>query len=162
MKLSTKSRYGTRLILDIAVNGKNGPVRISETAARQKISVKYLERIVQVLKNAGYVRSKRGNKGGHLLAKPIEDITVGEIVRVLEGECFLVDCVGDAAACASAGKCITRRVWLDASNAMFEKLDTIRFSELVGLAHEDSAEIECQGDIRCLRQGSKPADEREA
>jgi Rrf2 family protein len=160
MKLSTKSRYGTRLILDIAANCQDGPVRISETAARQKISVKYLERIVQVLKNAGYVKSKRGNKGGHLLAKPVGEITVGEIVRVLEGECFLVDCIGDASACANAASCITRKVWFDASKAMFEKLDAINFGDLVDLARESSADVSCQAEIRCLMNGIDPMDDQ--
>lgn len=131
MKLSAKSRYGTRLVLDIALHQRNGPVRIQDVSVRQSISVKYLERIVQELRKAGYIKSRRGYKGGHMLAVPPEQISVGEIIRVLEEGQPLVECVKYKPTCPQAEDCLTRRVWMEAGNAMFEKLDSILFSELL-------------------------------
>ena len=84
MKLSTKSRYGTRLMLELAEHFHDGPVNLSTVARHQGISVKYLEQIIIPLKRANYVKSVRGPKGGHSLAKPPEAITIGEIVALLE------------------------------------------------------------------------------
>ena len=85
MKLSTRSRYGTRMMLDLAQRYDDGPVQIGDIAKRQDISVKYLEQLIIPLKKAKYVTSVRGPKGGHMLAKSPEKITVGEIVELLEG-----------------------------------------------------------------------------
>ena len=84
MKLSTRSRYGTRLVLDMARHYQQGPIQLGAIARRQNISVKYLEQIIIPLKKSNYVTSVRGAKGGHLLAKAPEEITVGEIVSLLE------------------------------------------------------------------------------
>ena len=84
MKLSTRSRYGTRMLLDMAKHYNQGPVQLGDIAKRQNISMKYLEQIIIPLKRAHYVESVQGPKGGHLLAKPPEQITVAEIVTLLE------------------------------------------------------------------------------
>ena len=89
MKLSTRSRYGTRMLLDMAQHYNQGPVQVGDIAKRQGISVKYLEQIIIPLKRAGYVKSARGPKGGHALARRPEEITVGEIVALLEKGCLL-------------------------------------------------------------------------
>ncbi len=130
MKLTTRSRYGTRLVLDIAQNGEHGPVRMADIARRQNISVKYLEKLVRELRDAGYIISRRGPKGGHILKRKPADISVGEIVQVLEGEPSLVDCV-DGKACERSSECLTRCIWQDASEAMFAKLNSITFEDLV-------------------------------
>ena len=80
MKLSTRSRYGTRLMLDMAQHYREGPIHLGDIAKRQDVSVKYLEQIIIPLKKAHYIESVRGSKGGHILTKPPEEITVGEIV----------------------------------------------------------------------------------
>jgi Rrf2 family transcriptional regulator, iron-sulfur cluster assembly transcription factor len=131
MKFTTRSRYGTRLALDIALHGNDGPVRIKDIAKRQNISVKYLEKLVRDLKQAGYIVSKRGPKGGHQLAKPQDMISVGEIVSVLEGELSLVDCVAKGENCARVAYCMTRDVWSQAAKAMSDKLHSITLAELV-------------------------------
>lgn len=132
MKLTTRSRYGTRMILDMALNDRNGPVRIKDIAARQGVSVKYLEKLVRELKQAGFVRSRRGPRGGHELARPLEEISVGAIVRALEGEFTLVECDGeDGLPCPRQADCPTREVWAEASRAMHEKLDAISLADLV-------------------------------
>ena len=131
MKLTTRSRYGTRMILDMAMHGQNGPVRIKDIAARQGVSVKYLEKLVRELKNAGFVRSRRGPHGGHELALPLEAISVGDIVRALEGDLSLVECDGSDGLCPRSAACLTRGVWMDAARAMHEKLDSITLADLV-------------------------------
>ena len=131
MKLTTRSRYGTRMILDMAINGQNGPVRIKDIAARQGVSVKYLEKLVRELKDAGFVRSRRGPHGGHELDMPLEAISVGDIVRALEGDLSLVECSGSEGFCARSAECLTRGVWMEAAQAMHEKLDSITLADLV-------------------------------
>lgn len=134
MRLTTRGRYGTRMILDIAQHGQNGPVRIADIAERQAISVKYLEKIIRELREAGYVRSRRGPKGGHMLTRSAEDITVGEIVKVLEGNPRLVECLGEKT-CDRATMCLTRRLWQDASDAMYDKLGAVTFADLLNDRH---------------------------
>lgn len=134
MRLSTRSRYGVRMVLDIALNGDDGPVRIGDIAKRQGISMKYLEKLIRILKQAGYIKSKRGPKGGHSLARPLQEITVGEVVRVLEGQSALTACVEDEKACQTcdnAADCLTRELWTEASEAMFAKLDSYTLAEVV-------------------------------
>src|SRR5210317_1524729 len=112
MRLTTKSRYGTRLILDLAIYAKKGPVPLGDVAKRQNISVKYLEQLILKLKKAGLVESQRGPFGGHMLAKPPNEITIGDIVRILEGSAAITDCaeMDDklCAECNRAGDCLSR------------------------------------------------------
>ena len=108
MKLSTRSRYGTRMMLDLAQHYGESPVQIGEIARRQDISVKYLEQLIIPLKKAKYIKSIRGPKGGHVLAKPPEEITVGEIVELLEGGINLSDCIENPETCARSNICLTR------------------------------------------------------
>lgn len=131
MRLSTRSRYGTRMLLDIAINGKIHPVRIVDVAERQLISVKYLEKLVRELKMAGYVASKRGPRGGHVIARPPEDIRIGDLVRVLEGEIGLTRCVETGKVCTREIKCIMHGVWEMASDEMFNALNTVTLADLM-------------------------------
>ena len=130
MKLSTRSRYGTRMLLDIADHGSDGPVSVSDISSRLGVSVKYLEQLIRPLKKARYVKSSRGPKGGHQLAKSPEEIRVGEIVRLLEGGINLTDCIVDSATCPKTSDCPTRRVWAEATKAMTGILDSITLAEL--------------------------------
>jgi Rrf2 family protein len=131
MKLTTRSRYGTRMILDMARHGQDGPVRIKDIAARQGVSVKYLEKLVRELKQAGFVKSRRGPRGGHELALPLSEISVGAIVRVLEGDLALVDCCDNGQACPRQGTCPTRDVWIEAGRAMHASLDAVTLADLL-------------------------------
>ena len=134
MKLSTRSRYGTRLILDMAQNYGDRPIQLSEIARRQNISLKYLEQIIRPLKKANYIESFRGSKGGHKLTRAPETISVGEIVALLEGGDTLTQCNRDPQACDRMDECLTRYVWQEASNAMFDRLNNITFAQLIGLS----------------------------
>jgi len=133
MKLSTKSRYGTRMILDLAERYGQGAIQLGEIAKRQKISLKYLEQIIRPLKKANYVRSFRGAKGGHILNKPPDEISVGEIVALLEGGDTLTQCDRDPSACDRNDSCLTRYLWMEAAKAMYAKLSEITFTDVLSL-----------------------------
>jgi len=133
MKLSTKTRYGTRMILEMAQNYGQGAIQLGEIANRQNISLKYLEQIIRPLKQAGYIKSFRGAKGGHILSKAPEDITVGEIVAVLEGGDTLIHCDKEPEDCERVDTCLTRYLWKEAAAAMFQRLSTITFADLITL-----------------------------
>ena len=135
MRLTTKSRYGTRLILDLAIYAKDGPVPLGDVAKRQNISVKYLEQLILKLKKAGLIESQRGPFGGHMLVKPPGEITIGDIVRILEGRAAITDCaeMDDqlCGECNRAGDCLSRWVWIEASKAMFDCLDKITVESII-------------------------------
>jgi Rrf2 family iron-sulfur cluster assembly transcriptional regulator len=139
MKLSTRSRYGTRLMLDMAQNYQDGPLHLTSIANRQGISVKYLEQIIIPLKRAHYVKSVRGPKGGHVLARPPEEITVGEIVALLEDGVHLVECSERPERCDRAETCITRHIWREAAQAMFARLNAITLADLVKISRAEGA-----------------------
>jgi len=131
MKVSTRSRYGTRMMLDLARHYNRGPVQIGEVSGSEDISVKYLEQLIIPLKKANFIKSVRGPKGGHLPPKPPDEITVGEIVRVLEGEISLTSCIDDPGVCQKTGTCLTRGIWEEATRAMDEKLNSVTLSALI-------------------------------
>ena len=131
MKLSTRSRYGTRMMLDLAQHYNRGPVQIGTIAKRQDISVKYLEQLIIPLKKANLIKSVRGPKGGHLLAKPPRQISIGQIVEVLEGGIDLSLCVGDADACDKSDECLIRSIWEEATEAMYRKLNSVTLSKVI-------------------------------
>jgi Rrf2 family protein len=131
MKLSTRSRYGTRLMLDLAQHYNEGPIQLGDIARRQDVSVKYLEQIIISLKKARYIESVRGPKGGHILTRPPEEITVAEIIAVLEDSVSLVECVVEPVVCERAPACPTRLLWKEVSEAMFDRLKAVTLADLV-------------------------------
>jgi len=133
MKLSTRSRYGTRLMVDLAQHYDEGPVSINDIARRQDISPKYLEQLIIPLKKKKHIKSVRGPKGGHMLARPPEEITVGEIVKTLEGKTGLVHCIENPESCNRVDICPTRDIWKTATEALFNKLDAVTLFEIVNI-----------------------------
>ena len=132
MKISTKGRYALRLMLDIASNSSDKPVSIKETARRQNISDKYLEQIISVLNNAGYVRSIRGPQGGYLLKKQPEEYTVGMILRLTEGSLAPVSCIEEnAEPCEKMLNCSTVIVWKKLNDAINNVVDNITLADLL-------------------------------
>lgn len=134
MRLSTKSRYGTRMLIDIAEHSHGGPVSVAEIASRTGISEKYMEKLIRRLKRAGLVLSKRGPRGGHVLAKPAAGITVGDIVRALEEWVVLKGCALGKDTCATCSRyatCPTKDVWERANAAMFATLDACTLQSLL-------------------------------
>jgi Rrf2 family transcriptional regulator, iron-sulfur cluster assembly transcription factor len=131
MKLSTRSRYGTRLMLDMAEHCQGSPIQLGVIARRQGIPVKYLEQIIIPLKKAGYVSSVRGYKGGYMLAKPPEEENGRENVVLLERGLELTACTDCPANCDRAEMCVMRRVWQQATDAMSLKLNEFTFADLI-------------------------------
>jgi len=144
MKLSTRSRYGVRLMLDLALHEAGEPVRLGSVAQRQGIGIKYLEQIIISLKKADYVTSVRGPKGGHMLTRPPEEITVGEIVGLLEGGLKLTRCTQYPEVCVRSGSCVTRILWKEATEAIRERLDAITFRDLVNMSPAGVGSTECE------------------
>ena len=130
MKISTKGRYGLRVLLDIAAHQEKGPVILRDISARQEISEKYLWQVINPLKSAGLVNSTRGAKGGYLLAKAPGDITLLEIVSILEGPVSVVDCVGSPDQCGRSGACVTRGVWGKIESAIKDSMAKITLKEI--------------------------------
>lgn len=132
MKISTKGRYGLRAIIDLAVHGTNGtPVFLSDIAKRQNVSEKYLEHIFSALHKGGIVKAQRGRKGGYLLDRPADQITILDVVTILEGPCTLVDCVQNTAVCDRSGACVTREVWNKLGSAIRNILNDYSIASLV-------------------------------
>jgi Rrf2 family protein len=117
------------------------PIQLGEIARRQNISLKYLEQIIRPLKRAHYVKSFRGSKGGHILNKPPDQITVGEVVALLEGGSILTHCSKNPTECSRAEKCPTRYLWMEASNALFARLNQITFADLLNSGKDAQPEI---------------------
>ena len=132
MKLSTRSRYGTRMMADIAKHYDEGPVQIGSIAQRQDVSVKYLEQLIIPLKKSGLIKSVRGSKGGHMLSRLPGEISIGEIVKVLEGGGIeLTGCIQEADSCERSDTCLTRKVWEEVSTAMYDILYSKYLTDII-------------------------------
>ena len=132
MKLSTKGRYGLRALIDLAQYGEQEAVSIQSISARQQISDSYLEQLVRKLKKAGLVTSVRGAQGGYRLARPAEEISVGDVLRALEGSIEAVSCQeGENPSCVGKDLCVARFVWQKVNKSIQETVDSIMISELV-------------------------------
>lgn len=129
MKLSTRSRYGARLMLELARNFNIGPVHLKDVAEREDVSIKYLEQLIIPLKKKGLVTSIQGPRGGYLLARPPLEITFGDIVRALESTPHLVKCVEEPEVCSRSETCPTRDIWERASRAMLEELEAVTLAD---------------------------------
>ncbi|MDR3045598.1 MAG: RrF2 family transcriptional regulator [Desulfovibrio sp.] len=131
MKLTTRSRYGTRMLLDIAMHGTEAPVSIRDIAKRQGISVKYLEKLIRVLRKAGYIRSTLGAHGGYQLTQPASEIPVGDVVFALEESLAPYTCDEENPCCPRMAVCLTRTIWDEASRAMYKKLNSFTLADLM-------------------------------
>ena len=133
MKLSTKGRYGLRAIIDLARYSENEPVSISSIASRQDISERYLEQIVGLLRKAELVKSIRGASRGYVLAKDMNEISVGDVLRALEGDLEPVKCMAfdGEGGCSSSGECVTKYVWQKINDSINQTVDNMKLSELV-------------------------------
>ncbi len=132
MKLSTRGRYGIHAMFDLAKHYDAGEAQsIKQIAERQEISEAYLEQLVAVLRRAGLVNSIRGAQGGYTLSRPPEYIAVGEILRSLEGDFALADCLLEEDACDRACRCPTRLVWQKLRDGLNEIADGITLHDML-------------------------------
>jgi Rrf2 family cysteine metabolism transcriptional repressor len=140
MKLSTKGRYGLRAMLDLALSDETGPIASHSIAQRQEISERYLEQLLIPLKQAGLVKSVRGSQGGYRLGRDPKDISVGDIIRVLEGPLAPVDCVNELNPedCKRADSCVTRLIWAKVRDSVAGILDSYSLEDLVNESHNMS------------------------
>ena len=134
MKISTQSRYGLRAVFDIAYHSAGMSTQVKDISARQAISPRYIEQIFQRLKKAGIIQSIRGPSGGYYLARKIDQISVGDIVRATEGKIELVHCIGPRKGvnkpCDRMGQCVVRDVWMEASHRLMAYFDSISLEDL--------------------------------
>ena len=131
MKLSTRGRYGVRLMLELALHYGEGPILLKDIAERQGISEKYLWQLINPLKTTGLVNSLRGAHGGYVLGKAPEAISLKAILQILEGPLCLVDCVDNPALCARSLSCISRDIWGEASKNMQQTLEDTTLAAMV-------------------------------
>jgi len=132
MKLSTRARYGTRALLDLALHQGERPVILKDIAQRQQVSLRYLEHIIGSLIAAGIIRSTRGARGGVSLARPPEEIKLSEVVQVLEGSITPAECVDNPGICDRSELCVTRDIWGELKKAMNGLLESITLQDLLG------------------------------
>jgi Rrf2 family cysteine metabolism transcriptional repressor len=130
LKLSTRGRYGLRAMLDLAGEYGTRPTPMGLIAQRQGLSRKYLHALLAGLKDAGLVRSVRGAHGGYELARAPDDIHVGDVVRAMEGELAVVDCLLEPGNCPRVPDCAARRLWQDLNSAMSKVLDGLTLAAL--------------------------------
>jgi len=131
MKLSTRTRYGTRLLFELAYNYGKGPQLLNTIAAKQDISEKYLSKIVLQLKSAGIITSLRGAKGGYELAKEPSKINMLQVMNSLEGDNAIVECVNDAGLCAKSRRCPARSLWCKLEAQTANLLESTTLEDLV-------------------------------
>jgi Rrf2 family transcriptional regulator, cysteine metabolism repressor len=131
MKISTRGRYGTRALMDMAFHYGEGPLLLKDIAKRQQISLQYLERLIGPLAASGLIHTIRGAKGGVWLAKPPQEIKVSHIVEIMEGPIVPVGCIEDPNLCQRSGDCATRDVWTEVQQAIYKVLDGITLADLV-------------------------------
>jgi Rrf2 family protein len=138
MKLSARTRYGVRLMLDLAFRYGDGPVYLRDIAVREDISEKYLSQIIIPLRRGGLVRSTRGAHGGYSLARPPAEITLWEIMEPLEGGNSLVDCVKHASICHRVPTCAARDIWTMLGKKISETLDSLTLGDLARMSRDKS------------------------
>lgn len=132
MRFSAREQVGLRAMVELARWHGTGPVPLSEVAAAQEVSLSYLEQVIAPLRRAGLLASTRGASGGYALAHPPETITVGDIIRVLEGAIVPIRCVTDQSCspCTLEDHCATRSVWEIVRDRLTETLDNITLADL--------------------------------
>jgi Rrf2 family protein len=130
VKLSTRGRYGTRALLELASNYGKGLSLLKDIAREQEISPRYLEHIIRPLVAGGILRTTRGTGGGIVLARPPEDIRMSEIIYLLEGSIAPTDCVEDHGICTRADTCASRDIWCEVQQAINKVLDSVSLKDL--------------------------------
>ncbi len=131
MKISTKGRYGLRILIDIAIHNSNSPRMIKQIAESQQISSKYVSRLILELKNAGFVKSVRGVNGGYILAKSPNAISLLDVVEAMEGEISIVDCVMNSDCCGRCSTCPARNVWKTANDSLRNSLGWLTLASAI-------------------------------
>jgi len=125
-------------MLDIALHCAEGPVPLRAISKRQDITEKYLWHLINPLKSAGLIESTRGAKGGYVLAKPLAEISIKEIVRALEGPLTLVECIEKPNGCSKSQFCVARDVWKEVADRISQTLESMTLKDIVEKHHNKS------------------------
>ena len=136
MRISTRSRYGIRMMINLAANYSRGHAFLKDIAREEEISEKYLSQIVIPLRRAGFLSASRGVHGGYTLARSPHEITAKEIVEVLEGDLDLIECTRDEDACNRVAGCASRGIWVGLSEKMTEYLSSMTLEDLLKIKQE--------------------------
>jgi len=133
MKFSTREWYGLRAMAELARCFGQGPVSLTEVTRAEGLSLSYMEQVISPLRRAGLVESKRGAYGGYVLARPPAQITVGDVIRALEGKIVLIPCQSERqqTLCQHESACATSNVWLEVGKSLVETLDSMTLADLV-------------------------------
>lgn len=137
MRITTTSRYGVRAIFDVAYHGGGHPTQIKDISRRQKISQRYLEQIFNKLLKAGLLKSRRGPRGGYLLARDPAEITVGDIITAAQGPIVPVHCLAERdkkKKCDMLDSCITKHVWRETQRILDDYYKSVSIADLCALA----------------------------
>lgn len=140
MRISTKGRYATRLMLDLALHYGNKFIPLKAIAQRQGLSDKYLEQIIMQLTKNNMVVSSRGSKGGYKLAQAPEFYTVGDILRATEGNMSPVPCLDNGEGCEVSVHCVTVEIWMQVENAVNSVIDNVTLADMVQRFNEKNGE----------------------
>ena len=131
MRLSTKGRYGVRLMIDLAEHYDQGVIPLKDISCRQEISEKYLWQLINPLKNAGLISATRGAQGGYALAEPPSKINLKDILLVVEGPLCLVECTQKPTACHRSSNCVARDVWSEIAEKLSETLESYTLEHMI-------------------------------
>jgi Rrf2 family protein len=141
IRISTKGRYGTRFMLELAARHGNGPILLKDIARRQDMSEGYLQHIVDALKGADLVHSSRVGHGGYTLARKPDTITLHDILSTLEGSINLVECIDNSEICERSTNCVARDVWKEVSDNFSQSLRNITLKKMADMEKEKESNI---------------------
>ncbi|MFA5014979.1 MAG: Rrf2 family transcriptional regulator [Actinomycetota bacterium] len=136
MRVSTRARYGLRLMVEIALSYKKGPILLKEISKNIDVSEKYLSQIIIPLKGKGLVNTYSGAHSGYILSRPPSEIKLKEIVEILEGDLSLIDCVNNPSVCNRVSTCVTRDIWTEIGDKISEVLSSYTLGDLVKMCME--------------------------
>ncbi len=131
MKFSTRARYGTKALLELALHWSEKPVLLRDIAQRQQIPLPYLEHLIGPLVQAGIVKSTRGTRGGVSLLKPPKEVTLSEVIQLLEGSFTPAECVDNPETCPRSDLCVTHDIWDEVKEAISKVLESITLQDLM-------------------------------
>lgn len=141
MRISTRGRYGLRAMVDMALHCESGPVALREIAERQGVSESYLEQVFASLRKAGIITALRGAQGGYVLGRPASEITIGTILRILEGPITPVQCTSQSERCCDReDHCVTRPLWVELEQLINGFLDSTTLQDLIDKAPAQTGE----------------------
>ncbi len=131
MKLSTRARYGTKALLELALHWGEEPVLLKDISQRQQIPLPYLEHLISPLAQAGIIKGTRGTRGGVSLLKPPREIILSEVIQLLEGSIAPVECVDNPETCPHSDLCVTHDIWDEVKEAISKVLESVTLQDLV-------------------------------